>query len=175
MIKLNNELINKIKLMQGNVICFGIEDEKIINALNKNTSILNCDLLNSKNFSKEKSKSKKKTLPLKKIRKKYKKKKNNFIVANINEIYKYKKNFVKDSIYINKDKIYLYTNKNNYEDLINMYKRYNTKIDIIKCIEGYIITIDTSKAKTNKLKDLIYIIIDTLIDFYNLIGDILIS
>lgn len=175
--KVNSSLKKYIKNMSGKLIGIGIDDLELINEIDKNNKILECDLLNSESkngFGSGRGKNKK--LNIKKIRRKYKKKNVNYIIVNSSEIGKYLKSFVKDSIYINNKEIYYYTkNKYDIDTIVKRYRRYNTKIDILKCEDGTIIKIDTSCAKNHLFKDKIYYIIDTLSNIADLIGDILIS
>ena len=89
---------------------------------------------------------------------------------------KYYKYIVKDSVYLTCNLIYVYANNDiDKEFILNKYKRYNVNLDVMNYKSGYIIKIDTSNAKNNKLKDFLYFIGDT---FYNLgetIGNILVS
>ena len=61
------------------------------------------------------------------------------------------------------------------ENIIKRYKRYNTEIEVIKCDDGNIVKINTSKAKNKFLKDKFYFIVDTLSNIADIIGDILVS
>lgn len=173
--KVNSNIKKYIKNMTGKVIGAGIDNEEIIDAIDKNNKIIECDLLNSIDINTSKGKKKKKKY-VKKLRKKYKKKKVNYVIVNSNKINKYLKTFVRDSIYINNTEIYYYMDKKeDTENIIKRYKRYNTEIEIIKCDDGNIIRINTSKAKNKFLKDKIYYILDTLSNIADVIGDILVS
>lgn len=162
--------------MTGKVIGVGIDNKEIIETIDKNNKILACDLLNSIDINgTAKGKNKKKKY-VKKIRKKYKKKKVNYIIVNSNEINRYLKTFVRDSIYINNTEIYYYMDKSyDTENIIKRYKRYNTEIEVIKCDDGNIVRINTSKAKNKFFKDKLYYIVDTLGNIADIIGDILVS
>ena len=174
--KLFNELNDKIKLMSGTLICFGTNEEKLLDDISKNKNILVCDILTNATSSSESGKGKSKKVDIKKIRKRYKKNKVNYIICNLNEMEKYKKTFIRDSIYINKGKTYIYYNKKeDLEYIINKYKRYNTVISKIECLDGVVFEVDTIKAKTNKIKDIFYNIIDSILDILNVIGDLLAS
>jgi len=175
--KVNSNIKKYIKNMTGTVIGVGIDNKEITETIDKNNKIVMCDLLNSIDIDgKSQGKNKKKKKYVKKLRKKYKKKKVNYIIVNSNEINRYLKTFVRDSIYINNTEIYYYMDKfYDIENIIKRYKRYNTKIDVIKCDDGNIIKINTSKAKNNFLKDKLYFIIDTLGNGADIIGDILVS
>lgn len=164
------------KVVSGNVLGIGV-DENISGILEQNERVLNCNLLNSfsntKN-TKEENKQRLKKIRIKKLRKVFKKKKVDFIICNIDEIKKYIKSFVKDSIYINKEILYIYNlNDEEYKkEIIKKYKRYNTKIEEI---DDSTLKIDNSNAKTNIIKDSFYIIIDTLISLFNMISDLLLN
>ena len=165
------------KLVSGNVLGIGV-DEKISEILNQNERVLNCNLLNSEvKIKKEGKKERQKKISVKKIRKIFKKKNVDFIICNIEEMKKYLKTFIRDSIYINKDMLYIYNIKDEElkEELIKKYKRYNTKIEEIKDKNNIILKIDNKNSKTNKIKDIKYMIIDTLISLFNLISDLLLN
>lgn len=175
--KVNSNIKKYIKNMAGTVIGVGIDNKEIIETIDTNNKILVCDLLNSISIGgTSKGKNKKKKKYVKKLRKKYKKKKVNYIIVNSNEINKYLKTFVRDSIYINDTEIYYYMDKSyDVENIIKRYKRYNTEIEIIKCDDGNIVKINTSKAKNKFFKDKFYFIVDTLSNAADIIGDILVS
>jgi hypothetical protein len=166
------------KVVSGNVLGIGVDGE-ISEILEQNERVTECNLLNSYSFqSKEENKKQKlKKIRVKKIRKVFKKKKVNFIICNITEIKKYLKTFVKDSIYINKEILYIYNIEDEElkKELIKKYKRYNTNIEEIKNKKTTILKIDNSKAKTNIFKDNFYLIVDTLVKLFNIISDLLLN
>lgn len=164
------------KIVSGNVLGIGV-DEKISEILEQNDRVLNCNLLNSfsnTNNTKDGKKEKLKKIRIKKLRKVFKKKKVDYIICNINEIKKYMKTFVKDSIYINKEILYIYNLKDEEykKELIKKYKRYNTKIEEL---DDETLKIDNSNAKTNIIKDSFYLIVDTLTSLFNIISDLLLN
>lgn len=167
------------KCLSGNVLGIGV-DEKITNLLEKNERIVICNLLNSTSTTtnkKNKNQKKLKKINVKKIRKIFKKKKVDYIICEVNEIKKHLKTFIKDSIYINKDMLYIYGIKDEElkQELIKKYNRYNVKIEEIKDENTYILKIDNKNSKTNILKDITYLIIDTIVNFLNLISDMLLN
>lgn len=167
------------KVVSGNVLGIGVDGE-ISEILEQNERITECNLLNSYSYDnkEEKKKSKRlKKIRIKKMRKVFKKKKVNFIICNITEIKKYLKTFVKDSIYINKEILYIYNiaDEELKKELIKKYKRYNTSIEEIKEKETTILKIDNSNAKTNIFKDNFYMIVDTLVKLFNMISDLLLN
>lgn len=167
------------KVVSGNVLGIGV-DETISEILEQNERVLNCNLLNSfsntKN-TKEEKKQRLKKIRIKKLRKIFKKKKVDFIICNIDEIKKYLKTFIKDSIYINKDILYIYNieDEEQKKDLIKKYKRYNVEIEELKDNNKIILKIDNKTSKTNIFKDTFYLIIDTLTQLLNMISDILLN
>ena len=167
------------KCTSGNVLGIGV-DEKITEILEQNSLVTNCNLLNSYTKQTNKTKTKKqktKQIRIKKLRKVFKKKKVDFIICNIEEIKKYTKTFIKDSVYINKDMLYIYNIKDEElkQELIKKYKRYNTIVEEIKDNETTILKIDNKNSKTNIIKDIFYLIIDTLIQLFNIISDLLLN
>ena len=165
------------RVVSGNVLGIGV-DEKISQLLEQNKRVLNCNLLNSKTKNTSTIKKQKlKKISIKKIKKIFKKKNVDYIICDIEEMKKYQKTFIKDSVYINKEIIYIYKirEKEIKEELIKKYKRYNSKIEELKDKDSVILKIDNKEAKTNKIKDLKYTIIDTLVSIFNLISDLLLN
>ena len=167
------------KVVSGDVLGIGV-DETISEILEQNEKVLNCNLLNSfsnTQNSKQEKKQRLKKIRIKKIRKVFKKKKVDFIICNIDEIKKYLKTFIKDSIYINKDILYIYNIEDEElkKELIKKYKRYNVKIEELKDNKKTILKIDNKLSKTNIFKDTLYLVIDTLIQLLNMISDLLLN
>ena len=168
------------KVTSGNVLGIGV-DKTITMILEQNERVLNCNLLNSymegAPTEKKKKQKKLKRIKIKKIRKIFKRKKVDFILCNIDEIKKYLRTFIKDSVYINKNMLYIYNIKDEdlKEELIKKYKRYNIEIEEIMDDNSIILKIDNKKSKNNYLKDTIYLILDSIVAFINIIGDFLLS
>ena len=99
------------------------------------------------------------------------------MICNYEDIKKYLRFFIKDSIYVTRGVIYIYGNIEEYviEDLESYYKRYKTEIEITEYKSEFLIKIDVSKAKNNWLKDKLYKIKDTVIYYVNVISDILVG
>lgn len=175
--KFNKKITDIIKNINGNVLGIGIDNEHFISALDNNNKITICNLMNLNSSNATKSRGKKgKTVNIKKIRKKFKKKRVDYIICNINDIKNFTKTFVKDSIYINKNKLYIYGNTDyDYEILVKKYQRYKNSIDIDTSESKFILTIDNSKAKTNFIKDTMYLIIDSISNLFDLITNVLTS
>ena len=160
-----------IKQFNGNVLGIGL-DEKILKQLNKNNKITECNLLN--NVTKGKGYGFSKTIKIKKIRKYFKKKSVDFILCNYEVMSKYLNSFVKNSIYLNDFKIYYYGDCD-VDKLIKRYSRYDTKINVYKEKEFYILEIDCSNAKNKILKEKFYSVVDLVDSAIEVIGDILMN
>ncbi len=156
-----------IKNISGFVLAFGL-DEKLITNLNNNHNIEECILLD--NYTKKEKKAhgiKGNNISIKKLRKKFKKKRVDYIICNYEVIQKYLNTFIKDSVFINKNKIYFYNVTDH--TLLKKYSRYNAQVIINK---NYI-EIDTSNSKNNFIKDLYYSVLDFGNKMIDIIGDIL--
>lgn len=176
-----NDLKKICKEIDGNIITIGLENKTVLDELEKNTKINNLYSMqfNGKKRSKkrERGKKKSKNVSIKKIRKIFKKKRMDYTICNIEDIERFLRTFIKDSIYISKKKLYIYGNKNSMDvELIEKrYKRYNVTINIIEYTKEILIEIDTTKAYNNFFKDAFYNIVDILYSIYNTIGDLLIN
>lgn len=161
--KADKKLEYLLKNAEGRVLGIGLS-KQVVSMLEKNKQIVYCDLLNS--FEKKvKTKGKKEKLfYIKDLRKKYKKNNLDLIIVNYDEVKKYIKTFIRDSVYICKGHIYIY----NADESINKYLRYNAKIS-----RDELIAIDVSNAKTNFIKDKIYYVVDTTETLIDYISDFL--
>lgn len=165
-------MLNKeLKKISGSVLGIGL-DEKAQNILDKNKNVVECFLLNSNSTGNSKTKGRTKTINIKKIRKTFRKKSFDYIIGNFEELKPYLRSFIKNSIYLNKGKIYFYNITDfELEELENRYKRYNSKIDISKDL----VIIDNNNAKTNILKNIVYYTRDLTYDIIDYIGKILVN
>lgn len=171
--KIENELKEILKNISGNILLIGNYSNNIENLINQNKNIIFCDQLTNNSNNKTSNKTKKnKKINIKKIKKHYKKNKINNTIVNYQEIKEYKKTFIKDSTFITKNNI-IVIDKNNEEEILNMYKRYSEEIQTINCLDGKIYIINSSKIKNNIIKDLFYLIYDTFIDIIEIITNIL--
>ena len=175
-----NKLEEIIKNAEGNVLSVCLDD-KLMNFLHSNNKINLYSIDSGSSIGALKNKSKRKTnkgknINIKKLRKYINKNSVNYMFCNMNEMFKYYKYFIKDSIYLNKNKLYIYGNKDIDKDLlIKNYSRYNTKVECFEYKTGFILIIDNTNSKTNIFKDIIYIIKDTFYNIAEAIGSLLIS
>lgn len=178
MFKKLEEIIKKIK---GNILILELDND-LIDKFDKNNQV-NLFSISSglsgntkKVHSKKKVTNKGKNINIKKLRKYINKKSIDVIICNMNLMYKYYKYFIKDSIYLSNNLIYIYADNNiDKEFLIKKYKRYNVKIEVLDYKNSYILVIDSTKGKNNYLKDKIYFIKDTFYNMAEFIGNILVS
>ncbi|MBQ9072472.1 MAG: hypothetical protein IJY25_04890 [Bacilli bacterium] len=178
MFKKLEEIIKKI---EGNVLVIGL-DNNLLDKFDKNNKVNLYSIASNKSDGKVFSKSKKretnkgKTINIKRLRKYINKKSTNYIICNMNEMFEFYKYFIKDSIYLNNNIIYIYANDEiDKEFIISKYKRYNVKIESNDYKNGYIIKIDNTNGKNSFIKDIIYFIKDTLYNIAEVIGNIMVS
>lgn len=169
-------LQNRIKNMTGSLLGIGITSEKLKNAITNNNKITLCNLLEDtpKGIGKKKFNiiNKPRTINIKKIKKVFRKKRVDNIICNYNTIKQFQKTFVRDSVYINKGKLYIYGNKEDLENIKQKYERYTKDIELKNKNKDYILIINNENTKNNKIKDIVYWWIDTansFIDFLTLI------
>ncbi len=179
------KLTDIVKKMTGEVVCFGVKEENIINLLQKNQNV-NAFLINREPrksiFTRRKkvkigNQKKGKKLNMKKIRKTFKKKSVDYIICDFNEIYDYFKYFIYDSTVINKGKLYLYGNSK-YVDanrLGNRFKRFHSEVTVSITGEDFLIIVDNTNSKENWIKAKWYIIIDSFHNLGDMISAALIS
>ncbi len=173
---MDKELIKIVKKLEGSLLGIGIENEKVLEEINKNSKIFNCFLLeNIKKKgvnSKLRFKGKRKKVNIKKLKKKFKKKQMDTIICNYNYINKFTKHFVPSSIYTCQDKVYIYNvKKEEKEEIIKKYQRYTSDIKI----KDNLIEINMQGTKNKFFKDKVYFIGDTLNNLLDLITNILIN
>ena len=177
---MKNELLKIIKLFSGNVFTLGITDKDIIDSIQSNPNIDHFLMLNiNKKIEYDESINYKpvKNVKIKKIKKKNKRKKIDFTLCEISDCKAHFKTFINDTIYFTKKKVYYYGKTDEYDldDLIKKYRRYNVIITITKYSDEFILEIDTSCAKTNKIKAFFYRIIDSISSFFDFLTDFLLS
>lgn len=175
-----SDLKNISKNVSGKVLVIGVENKNVLQVLDKNKNIAELYTMNFNGKKKSKDKGvgrRGKTVSIKKIRKIFKKKRIDYIICNIEDINRFLRTFIRDSVYINKTKLYIYGTKDNLDsELIEKrYKRYNTNIIVTEYNKELLIEIDNSKAYNNKIKDIFYNISDICYSIVNAIGDLLIN
>ena len=170
--KKNSVLKSEIKNMYGNVLGIGNLDESIVNKLDSNKKIMICNILSNNSYENdEEGNEKLKKISISNLRK-FKKKRVNYLICDYSNIDKYLNTFIKDSIYITNNYIYFCTNN---KKIKKLYERYDITLKEVKCSDTNILIIDTSKAKNNYIKELIYKIIDFIEKIIDIITELLIN
>ncbi len=173
--KVKNQLIKIIKEAKGDMLGFGLEEDDILDAISKNKK-LSCNLLNMKKNKDDNSEEGKKlkNISLQKLRKKFKKKNTDIIIGNLAEVKNFYSFFVKDSIYLTKGDIYLYSyEKNEIQKVIKKYERYHTNISSISCQDGIILKLDVKKVTSTRLKDMKCSMLDKIDTTVDIITEII--
>ena len=165
-----NKLENIIKNVKGNILTVCLDD-KLMGCFLKNNNVevlsIDSNINSGVRNSKRKVFNGSKNISIKKLRKYINKKSVDVLFCNMNEMNNYYKYFIKDSIYLCNNTVYLYfDNEIDKDFLIKKYNRYNVVIEETEYKNGYILKIDVTNAKNNWFKDKLYLIHDTL---YNLI------
>lgn len=172
-------ILKEVRKMKGTLLGIGIENEKVCEGITANNKIINCYLLEeipslvSKNKLRLSLRQKK--INIKKIKKVFKKKRIDNIICNYKIVKPYLKTFIRDSIYICKGKTYIYGKKEDYEEIVNRYKRYTNKIEVIKEKNEFIIVVDTEEAQNKKTKDILYWWQDTMNNIIDTITSLLVN
>jgi len=162
---------DELKKLSGSVLGIGLS-EKEQNILEKNDKVLECYLLNSNSTSDSTPKGYSKTINIKKIKRIFRKKSFDYIVGNFDELHPYLRSFIKNSVYLNKNKIYFYNIKDfELDELENRYTRYGALVEI----KNNMVIIDNSNSKTNIFKNIFYYICDLCYDVIDYIGRMLVN
>lgn len=149
--------------LTGKAIVIGVKDKKLLKILEDSKILKQCHFLNSESpFEQKKSKwslRRHANISVDKFRKIFKKKRISTIVCDIKEMKHLLKTFAGDSVYICKGKIYYYGTSKKQLDiplLKEKYHHYKVTYEEVELKNAYVLIIDVSKAKTNRLKQLWY-------------------
>lgn len=173
--KIDKVLLDSVKNMQGSVLGFGNISQKIIDSIDKNNNILEFTLLSGDSGIKvEKDGFSSKKIPYHKIYKKFRKKNITSIIASYDELAKYKRRFISDSLCLAKQNVIVFIKNEDIDvDVIKKrYDRYHQNCEIINCRDGVVFIITKEKYKKNKLRDKLYLFINCIEDVINFIGDL---
>lgn len=173
-------LKKELKKAKGNILCFGLNDQDLLDIIDKNKNIIKCDILNNNSVKIGKDNSKgsaSRIVNIKSIKNVFNKKRTDKVLCDYKHIEKHLKIFIKDSIYITKGNILIYGKftEKELEKIINLYNRYEIKNTIKNDKNYYIVELEINNKKTNKLKDFGYLIIDFLSELYDMVTDLLVS
>ena len=174
-----NKLESIIKSISGNVLVVGL-DNSLLEKFDKNNKVnlysIDKSNPNSTSNGKKRHTNRGKTINIKRLRKYINKKSVDYLICNMDEMIGYYKYFIRDSIYLSDNIIYIYaSNKIDKDFIINRYKRYKTEITSTDYKNGYLITIDNKNGNSNLISDTIYFIKDTFYNIAEFIGNILVN
>lgn len=176
---MNEELKKIVKKLEGSLLTIGINEENILDEIEKNDNIHTCYTLTNISLTGKKynmvRKGRNKKVNIKKIKKVFKKKKLDNVICNYDTIKQFYRSFIPQSIYINKGKLYIYGNKKDLDILKSKYERYTKDIKIKEKGNNFILIINNENTKNNFFKDLGYRLIDFKNDALDLITDLLIN
>jgi len=162
---------NELKKIEGTVLGIGLS-EKEQEILQNNKKVVECYLMDSNSKGNYKGKGITKTINIRKIRKKFRKKSFDYIIANFEEIRPHLRSFIKNSVYLNRAKIYYYNIKDfELDELENRYVRYGSEVEIKKNL----VIINNANSKTNLFKNIFYYVCDLIYDVIDLIGRMLVN
>lgn len=176
--KIEKVLLDSVKEIKGTILGFGNLSDKVITAIDKNDNIIEFTLLSNSNESSGDTKGRNtKKVPYHKIRKKFRKKDITSIIASYDDLQKYRRRFIADSLFLAKDNIYLFIKSEDIdvEIIQKRYERYRQECEMIPCRDGFLLKITKKNYKKNKVRDTWYIFLDFIIDILNIIGDLFVS
>ena len=179
--KIEKVTLDAINKMEGCILGFGNFSDNITSKINKLDKIYEFLILDNGEMKSQQgeggSKKKNKYISYKKIKKKFKKKNIDYIIANYEELGKYHRRFISDSLFLTNKSIYVIikSEDTDVELIKRRYGRYKETCEIIECRDGFVLHIEKNKYKSNILRDKIYLIIDTIIDGIIFFGDVFVS
>ncbi len=133
----------------GQMLLIGEFDQTFLNELSQNKAITFCDHLAPTKINEKKVK----LIKIKKIRKQYPPKNFDFVLINQTKLEKQQKHWLKDSLFISKNKVVIY----NYQPLIlKRLKRYKLSVEeTAECI-----IINATNFKTNFFREKYFNLLD---------------
>lgn len=177
-----NEIGKKLK---GSVLVIGFgDDSKLVKDLknNKNLNIVYTLTSNAKGKNKKTKKKKKKlngerNIDIKKLKKEFKKQTFDYIICDFDIINPFFRSFIKNSILLAKEKVYLYVEGIDYdhEQIFYRYERYGAKVFKSGVKEEYLFEIKVNNVKVPFYKSFGYWFKDLGYDFIEFIGNVLIG
>lgn len=180
MSNVENNLKKIVKDLSGRLSAFGDIYDDVLKVIDKSSKILSCDLISeytSSLFGKKGDKEYSRKFNIKKLKKVYKGKSIDSFIINLDEFDRYKKTLIRDSIYVCKNSIIIFSLNKDYDidTIISRYNRYNSKSTYIECDDGFLIYIDSSNSKNRKHMNKLYYIKDLFYDIIEVISNFIIN
>lgn len=150
--------------MHGKIIVIGKTPEDILKRIHSNRFIVVADALDnfSKNNQGNEKGSKNQFLAMKDFKKRYKKNNVDYIICNYEDIQEHLDKFIRDSVYVNSNKIYFYGSYNkvyqtyNIHQIKKIYEDYGATYEIEHYDDYFLVTINNTKSKSSLIKNLKY-------------------
>lgn len=171
--------------LKGSVLVIGFDDDsKFVKDLksNKNLNIVYTLTSNIKGKNKKTKKKKKKlngerNIDIKKLKKEFRKQTFDYIICDFDTITPFFRSFIKNSILLAKEKVYLYVEGTDYDhdQIFYRYERYGAKVFKSGVKEEYLFEIKVNNVKVPFYKSFGYWFKDIGYDFVEFIGNILIG
>lgn len=166
---MKDKILELIDSMEGSLLGIGIDDETLLEKIERNSKIDLCYILSNNGKEKGKKfklfqKGRNKKINIKKLKKYFKKKSLDNVLCDYNAVKKFTRSFISGSIYINKGCLYIYGNIGDLKTLKEKYEKYTSKIKLLKNNKTFLLTINNKKTKSTVLKDAAYKILFFLSD-----------
>ena len=175
---MNDKILKIVDDMEGSLLGIGIDDELILEKIKQNDKINLCYILSnngkigSKKFKLFK-RGKNKKINIKKLKKHFRKKSIDNILCDYSIIKKFRRSFISSSVYINRNKLYIYGDIKDLNYLKEKYERYTKEIELIKNNKTFLLIVDNKKTKNKLLKDIFYRIADFFSDSLDYLTELL--
>lgn len=165
---LEKNLEKIVKKLDGNILMIGVKYDWVIKSLLKNKDIIKCSLIETNIEGKTGKSGKDKKILLKDIKKIFGKKKIDYVICNLKEVKNELCHYIKNNIFINKQKTYLYGNVEdiNLDELIYRYERYGSKVSLIINEDEFLLEIDNSNTQISKYKTIRFYSRDIFFDTF---------
>ena len=175
---MREKIIDIIDKIDGSLLGIGIDDETMLEKIENNDKINLCYILSNNNGKEGKKfklfkKGRNKKVNIKKLKKYFRKKSIDNIICDYRVIKKFSRSFISGSVYINKNKLYIYGDINDLKNLKERYERYTKEIELIKNNKTFLLIVDNKSTKSKLFKDSFYKIVDFLSDSLDYLTDFL--
>ena len=118
-----------------------------------------------------------KTVRVTKLKKYFKNINTDYIFVKYSSVERFLKTIIRDTIDLSNEKVYMFIDKkiNDPEEILKRYERYGCTVKMMGNNNIYVLTIDTKKIKTKKIKNIIYYVKDVIYSIEEAIAYVLIG
>lgn len=157
---MKEEILKIIDAMEGTLLGIGIEDETMLEKIENNDKINLCYILSNGGKEKNKKfklfkKGRNKKVNIKKLKKYFNKNSIDNVLCDYRVVKRFVRSFIAGSIYVNKEKLYIYGDIKDVEKLKEKYEKYTKEIKVIKNGKSFLLIINNENTKANIFKDLL--------------------